>query len=47
MARLRRRFLAIYKRERIIEPYADQFKDLTLRHMRGEDLYDTLQFSGF
>jgi creatinine amidohydrolase len=33
--------------ERIIEHYADRFKDLTLRHVRGEDVYDLLKFSGF
>ncbi len=33
--------------ERIMEHYAGRFKDLILRHMRGEDVYDTLQFSGF
>ena len=33
--------------ERIIEYYADRFKDLVLRHVRGEDVYDLLRFSGF
>lgn len=33
--------------ERIVEHYADRFKDLTLRHVRGEDVYDLLKFSGF
>jgi creatinine amidohydrolase/Fe(II)-dependent formamide hydrolase-like protein len=33
--------------ERIIEHYADRFKDLILRHVRGEDVYDILRFSGF
>ena len=33
--------------ERIIEHYADQFKDLILRHVRGEDVYDILRFSSF
>jgi creatinine amidohydrolase len=33
--------------ERILEHYADQFKDLILRHVRGEDVYDRLKFSGF
>jgi creatinine amidohydrolase/Fe(II)-dependent formamide hydrolase-like protein len=33
--------------ERIIEHYTDRFKDLILRHVRGEDVYDLLQFSGF
>jgi creatinine amidohydrolase len=33
--------------ERIIEHYANRFKDLILRHVRGEDIYDTLRFSGF
>lgn len=32
---------------RIIEHYADRFKDLILRHVRGEDVYDSLRFSGF
>jgi creatinine amidohydrolase len=32
---------------RIIEHYADRFKDLILRHVRGEDVYDDLRFSGF
>ena len=32
---------------RIIEHYADRFKDLILRHVRGEDVYDLLRFSGF
>jgi creatinine amidohydrolase len=33
--------------KRIIEHYADRFKDLILRHVRGEDVYDILRFSGF
>jgi creatinine amidohydrolase/Fe(II)-dependent formamide hydrolase-like protein len=33
--------------ERIIEHYADRFKELILRHVRGEDVYDILRFSGF
>jgi creatinine amidohydrolase len=33
--------------ERIIEHYANRFKDLILRHVRGEDVYDLLRFSGF
>ena len=33
--------------ERIVEHYADRFKDLILRHVRGEDVYDLLLFSGF
>ena len=33
--------------EQIIEHYSDRFKDLILRHVRGEDVYDTLRFSGF
>lgn len=33
--------------ERIIEHYAGRFKDLILRHVRGEDVYDILRFSGF
>jgi creatinine amidohydrolase len=33
--------------ERIIEHYANRFKDLVLRHVRGEDVYDLLRFSGF
>jgi len=33
--------------ERIIEHYADRFKDLILRHVRGEDVYERLRFSGF
>jgi creatinine amidohydrolase len=33
--------------ERILEHYADQFEDLILRHVRGEDVYDLLKFSGF
>ena len=33
--------------ERIIEHYAERFKDLILRHVRGEDVYDLLRFSGF
>jgi creatinine amidohydrolase len=32
---------------RIIGHYADRFKDLILRHVRGEDVYDLLRFSGF
>lgn len=32
---------------RIIEHYTNLFKDLTLRHVRGEDVYDRLNFSGF
>jgi creatinine amidohydrolase/Fe(II)-dependent formamide hydrolase-like protein len=33
--------------KRIIGHYADRFKDLILRHIRGEDVYDLLRFSGF
>jgi creatinine amidohydrolase len=33
--------------ERIIDHYANRFKDLILRHVRGEDVYDLLRFSGF
>jgi creatinine amidohydrolase len=33
--------------ERIIEHYADRFKDLILRHVRGEDVHEPLRFSGF
>jgi creatinine amidohydrolase len=33
--------------ERIIEYYADRFKDLILRHVHGEDVYNFLRFSGF
>jgi creatinine amidohydrolase len=33
--------------KRIIEHYADRFKDLILRHVRGEDVYDLLKFSTF
>ena len=33
--------------ERIIEHYAGRFKELILRHVRGEDVYDLLRFSGF
>jgi creatinine amidohydrolase len=33
--------------ERIIEHYADRFKDLILRHVRGENVYEDLQFSSF
>ncbi len=33
--------------ERILEHYVDRFKDLILRHLQGEDVYDCLQFSGF
>ena len=32
--------------ERIIEHYADRFKDLILRHVSGEDVYGLLRFSG-
>jgi creatinine amidohydrolase len=32
---------------RIIEHYADRFKDLILRHVHGEDVYDLLKFSTF
>ena len=32
---------------RIIEHYADRFKDLILRHVRGENVYDILRFSSF
>jgi creatinine amidohydrolase/Fe(II)-dependent formamide hydrolase-like protein len=32
---------------RIIEHYADRFKDLILRHVRGEAVYEDLRFSGF
>lgn len=32
---------------RIIEHYADQFKDLILRHVRGEDVYGALRFPSF
>ncbi len=31
----------------IVEHYADRFKDLILRHVRGEDVYEDLRFSGF
>ncbi len=31
----------------IIEHYADRFKDLILRHVRGEDVHEDLVFSGF
>lgn len=34
-------------RERIIEHYANRFKDLILRHVLGEDVHDLLRFSGF
>ena len=33
--------------KRIVEHYADRFKDLILRHVRGEDVYEHLRFSGF
>src|SRR5918995_543904 len=33
--------------ERIIEHYAGRFRALILRHVRGEDVYDLLRFSGF
>ena len=33
--------------ERIIEHYASRFKDLILRHVRGEDVYGILRFSSF
>jgi creatinine amidohydrolase len=33
--------------ERIIEHYANRFKNLVLRHVRGENVYDILRFSGF
>ena len=33
--------------ERIVEYYANRFKDLILRHVRGEDVHDLLRFSGF
>jgi len=33
--------------ERIIEHYTDRFKDLILRHVRGEDVYECLRFSAF
>jgi creatinine amidohydrolase len=33
--------------KRIIEHYADRFKNLILRHVRGEDVYDILRFSSF
>jgi creatinine amidohydrolase len=33
--------------ERIIEHYADRFKDLILRHVRGENVYERLRFSAF
>ncbi len=33
--------------ERIVEHYADRFKDLILRHARSEDVYDLLRFSAF
>jgi creatinine amidohydrolase len=33
--------------KRIIEHYANRFKDLILGHVRGEDVYDLLRFSGF
>ena len=32
---------------RIIEHYADRFKDLILRHVRGEAVYEDLRLSGF
>ncbi len=31
---------------RIIEHYADRFKHLILQHVRGEDVYEDLRFSG-
>ena len=31
----------------ILEHYADRFKDLLLRHVRGEDVYESLRFSSF
>ena len=31
----------------IIEHYTNRFKDLILRHVRGEDVYEDLRFSGF
>ena len=33
--------------ERIITHYADRFKDLILRHVLGEDVYERLRFSTF
>ncbi len=33
--------------ERIIEHYADRFKDLILRHVHGENVYEDLRFSSF
>lgn len=33
--------------ERIVEHYAERFKDLILRHVRGEDVYDLLRLGGF
>ena len=33
--------------ERIITHYADRFKDLILRHVLGEDVYERLRFSAF
>jgi creatinine amidohydrolase len=33
--------------ERIIEHYATRFKNLILQHVRGEDVYESLRFSGF
>jgi creatinine amidohydrolase len=33
--------------ERIIAHYADRFKDLILRHVLGEDVYERLRFSAF
>lgn len=33
--------------ERIMNHYAERFKDLILRHVRGEDVYDLLRFSAF
>lgn len=32
---------------RILKHYADRFKDLILRHVRGEDIHDVLRFSPF
>jgi hypothetical protein len=36
-----------YIGKRITEYYAERFKDLILRHVRGEDVYDLLRFSSF
>ncbi len=33
--------------KRIVEHYADRFKHLILRHVRGEHVYEDLRFSGF